>query len=66
MFTFLEDNNNTHTISNMDNSLPYKVSYAVGNERCRKCNCLIQSECLQIAIMDQVISFIMDHNQNII
>lgn len=43
----------THT-QTMNNSLPYKILYSDGNERCTKCYCQIRSGCIQIAIMMQV------------
>lgn len=44
----------------MNNSLPYKVLYADGDERCTKCYNQIRSECVQIAIMMQVNLFVMN------
>lgn len=39
----------------MNNSLPYKVEYCVGEQNCRKCEKKIRSGCLKVAIMMQVI-----------
>lgn len=38
----------------MNNSLPYKVFYSVGDEHCKKCLTNIQAGRLQMAIMVQV------------
>lgn len=40
--------------TNMINSLPYKVEYAVGEQDCKKCDKKIRSGILKIAIMMQV------------
>lgn len=38
-----------------DESLPYRVSYSVGGDKCQKCQQEIGFGCLRIAIMVQVI-----------
>lgn len=38
----------------MNNSLPYKVEYSVGEQNCRMCEKKIRSGCLKVAIMMQV------------
>lgn len=38
----------------MDESLPYRVSYSLGNEKCEKCRRSIGKDYIQIAIMVQV------------
>lgn len=50
----------------MDESLPYRVRYALGEDQCQKCKQQIDLGCLRIAIMVQVFSSIISsHCENI-
>lgn len=41
----------------MDESLPYRVCYSNGEEKCQKCGHQINTDYLQIAVMIQVNDF---------